>query len=64
MNRYGIIENENGDFFFSFTNIDKKCRDKLIKEGTAVKFRVFKMPNPRGGDSTDRNGKAAEIEII
>ncbi|AIN93058.1 NYN domain-containing protein [Treponema putidum] len=64
MNRYGIIENENGDFFFSFTNIDKKCRDKLIKEGTAVKFRVFKMPNPKGGDSADRNGKAAEIEII
>ncbi|UTC63090.1 NYN domain-containing protein [Treponema sp. OMZ 788] len=64
MNRYGIIENENGDFFFSFTNIDKKCRDKLIKEGTPVKFRVFKMPNPKGGDSADRNGKAAEIEII
>lgn len=64
MNRYGIIENENGDFFFSFTNIDKKCRDKLIKEGTPVKFRVFKMPNPKGEDSADRNGKAAEIEII
>ena len=64
MNRYGIIENENGDFFFSFTNIDKKCRDKLIKEGTPVKFRVFKMPNPKGEDSADRNGKAAEIEIL
>ena len=64
MNRYGIIENEKGDFFFSFTNIDKKSRDKLITEGTMVKFKVFKMPDPMGGDTADRNGKAAEIEIM
>ncbi len=64
MNRYGIIENEKGDFFFSFTNIEKKSRDKLIQEGSVVKFRVFKMPNPKAGKSNDRNGKAAEIEII
>ncbi len=64
MNRYGIIENNQGDFFFSFTNIEKKSRDKLITEGTPVKFKVFKMPNPQGEDSTDRNGKAAEIEIL
>ncbi len=64
MNRYGIIENEKGDFFFSFTNIEKKYRDALIKEGTKVKFKVFKMPNPKGDNTSDRNGKAAEIEII
>ncbi len=66
MNRYGIIETDKGDFFFSFTNIEKNSRDKLIQEGTAVKFRVFKMPNPKAkaGKSNDRNGKAAEIEII
>ncbi len=64
MNRYGIIENEKGDFFFSFTNIEKKYRNDLIKEGTSVKFKVFKMPNPKGDNTSDRNGKAAEIEII
>ena len=64
MNRYGIIETEKGDFFFSFTNIEKKSRDKLITEGTPVRFKVFKMPNPQGEDSADRNGKAAEIEIL
>lgn len=64
MDRYGIIENEKGDFFFSFTNIEKSYRNKLIKVGTPVRFRVFKMPNPKGEDSADKNGKAADIEII
>ncbi len=64
MDRYGIIENETGDFFFSFTNIEKKYRNGLIKVGSPVRFRVFKMPNPRGEDSADRNGKAADIEIM
>ncbi|AGT44809.1 NYN domain-containing protein [Treponema pedis] len=64
MDHYGIIENEKGDFFFSFTNIEKKYKDDLLTVGSPVKFRIFKMPNPTGEASSDRNGKAAEIEII
>lgn len=62
--RFGFIEYEKQDFFFSFTNILKEHRNKTIKAGTRVRFSIFKMPNPKASNPSDKNGKAADIEII
>ncbi len=62
---WGFIETEEaGDFYFLSTNLKKSSRKKKIREGMKVRFKVFKMPNPNGENSSDRNGKATEVEIV
>ncbi len=62
---WGIIETEkSGDFYFLSTNLKKSSRKKNITEGMKVRFKVFKHPNPDGETSSDRNGKATEVEIV
>ncbi len=62
---WGIIETEqSGDFYFLSTNLKKSSRKKKINEGMKVCFKVFKQPNPEGETSSDRNGKATEVEIV
>lgn len=62
---WGIIETaENGDFYFGLTNVHKNSRKKKISEGMSVQFTVFKYPNPDGETSTDKNGKATDVELL
>ncbi len=62
---WGIIETEkSGDFYFVSTNLKKSSRKKKISEGMKVRFKIFKHPNPNGENSSDRNGKATEVEIV
>lgn len=61
---YGFIENEKGNYFFTVSNIVPDSQDKKVRKGSKVKFSVFKEPNPNGEDNTEKNGKAANIEII
>lgn len=62
---WGIIETtENGDFYFGLTNVNKNFRKTKIIEGMAVRFTVFKEPNPEGETSADKNGKATDVELL
>jgi uncharacterized LabA/DUF88 family protein len=60
---FGIIKNDQGDYFYSNTNVLKDHRDQL-KVGSHVKFQVIKQPDPEKTENSEKNGKAISVELI
>ena len=59
---YGIIAANDGDYYFSFSDLADSFSVANLREGTMVRFSVEKQPNPNGITSTEKNGKAINIE--
>jgi uncharacterized LabA/DUF88 family protein len=62
--KYGFINNEKGDYYFTPVNIAKKSRNKEIKIHQKVSFLAIKEPDSTKTEGIEKNGKAIEIEIV
>ena len=60
---YGIIVSDEKEYFFSVSDIKKKCRDIRLKKGMRVRFVVVREPTQEGEKSAYNNGRAKEIEV-
>ena len=61
---YGFIESKAGSFYFHQLNVPEKHRMRRIKTGEKVRFTVAKAPDNTAEHSSDKNGKAKDIEFI
>lgn len=64
INGYGIITNETGDYFFAFTDISNMDKENKPRKNMRVYFTAAKKPNSGGSDSTEKNGKATDVELL
>lgn len=64
LNRYGFIDTDHGPYFFSKININLGQRENKVKEGSRVRFSVYKKPDPSADASADRNGKAKDVLFL
>jgi uncharacterized LabA/DUF88 family protein len=61
---FGFIENEKGTYYFNDINLPSGIKIENISVGTKVKFTVFKYPDLTKENNIEKNGKAADIEIM
>jgi cold shock CspA family protein/predicted nuclease of predicted toxin-antitoxin system len=60
---YGFITHKTGDYFFHKDDVPNKGELIRFSQNTKVKFSVSKKPNPDATDSTQRNGRAGNVQF-
>jgi len=63
LRHYGFIETEEGDYFFTISNVVSEHQEEKLKKGQDVEFEVFKQPNPNSELKEEKNGKATNIRF-
>jgi hypothetical protein len=61
---YGFIQGQDGDYYFTLSNIRSDQKSLWIEKGMKVLFDVIKLPDPTASDTSEKNGKAGNVEII
>ncbi len=61
---YGFIESEHQNYYFHRVNVRSDQRPHRFQAGDAVLFSVVKQPDPHAEHSSDRNGKAKNVEVM
>ena len=61
---FGFIQGNDGDYFFTLSNIIKDQKHIWLERGMKVLFDVIKPPDPNADGSSEKNGKAGNVEII
>jgi hypothetical protein len=61
---YGFIQGHDGDYYFTLSNISGDQKNLRIQKGMKVLFGVIKPPDPAAADTSEKNGKAGNVEFI
>jgi len=61
---YGFIQAQDGDYYFNLTNVRQDQRTLWIEKGMKVLFDVIKPPDPAATETSEKNGKAVNVEIV
>ena len=61
---YGFIEGNEGDYYFTKTNLQKDQQSVKLVKGMKVNFDVIREPNPNAAETEEKRGKAEHVQII
>lgn len=61
---YGFIEADDGNYFFTVSNVLPESRAKRMRKDLDVEFEVFKSPSSEAENSEEKNGKAKNVQIL
>ncbi len=63
-NWFGFIQCDDGDYYFTRSNVRKDQQRLKLRPGAAVAFDTLRRPDPAASESAERNGKAGNVELV
>jgi len=61
---FGFIQAHDGDYYFTLSNVRQEQKHIWLERGMKVLFDVITPPDPTAAHTSEKNGKASNVEII